>query len=240
MSESGGKGRCLNTISVFISTRPKELDMAKSKQANKITQDNDGTYFCLKCGQAGFETKPKAYGHLTHCKGYKSAINKVQKEIQERQKYLAYEDAGDSEASKNKLDVDYESASSSFIEKNIESGPPEGHPRATLRATLRASGHPEKNRVDDSDELKRLKLENMILRKDKQNLEKIAYNHNQHYPQARQNFSGPQDMVNSAFGGLMENNLVKIIVTLGALAVLLNFVTDQFDKLDKKSKNIRK
>lgn len=211
--------------------------MSKSKQSGKIVEDQDGTFYCLKCGQAGFKTKSAGYGHLTTCKGYKSAVKKIQKEILENSSYLA------DEVKTNQLDEaiqtdadDSHHTSASVYTEMPKSGPPVGHPRATLRATLRATheGHPQ-------DEEKRiLKLEIMSLKKNNELLQKLAFNHNQHYPQVRQNFSGPQDMVNSAFGDLMQDKTIRFIVSIGAIVVLLNFLADQFDKLDKKSKNRRK
>jgi hypothetical protein len=79
----------------------------------------------------------------------------------------------------------------------------------------------------------------MKLKSQNEILQKLAFNHNQHYPLARQNFAGPQEMVSSTFGDLMQNPFVKMVVTLGALALVLNFVQDQFDKLDRKGKNKR-
>lgn len=206
--------------------------MSKSKHANKIVEDHDGTFYCLKCGQAGFKTKASGYGHLTTCKGYKSAVNKITKELKE----LGLNTIPQTNIEINRLDGEKSNAdevrstSAYFFEKSTESGPSVGHPRATLGPP---SGSPS-NDIPDN-----YKIELMRLRTQNELLQKVAFNHNQHYPQVRQTFSGPQDMVNSSFGDLMENKTIRLIVTLGALAVLLNFVMDQFDKLDKRSKNKR-
>lgn len=210
--------------------------MSKSKHSNKIVEDHDGTFYCLKCGQAGFKTKSAGYGHLTTCKGYKSAVNKITKELKE----LGLNPASQ-QIETNQLDEamnmnadGIRSPSAHISDEMPESGPPVGHPRATLGPPRGSpSGSPSIIPDDFKLQMMRLKVENESLRK-------IAYNHNQHYPQARQNFSGPQDMVSSTFGDLMENKTVRLVVTLGALAVLLNFVMDQFDKLDKRSKNKKK
>lgn len=209
--------------------------MSKSKHANKIVEDHDGTFYCLKCGQAGFKSKASGYGHLTTCKGYKNAVSKIAKEIKELGFIPAHQNV-----ETNRLDGAYNiaddtrSSSAYFSEKNTESGPPVGHPRATLGSP---SGSPSGSPLDNIPD--NYKIELMRLRTQNELLQKVAFNHNQHYPQARQTFSGPQDMINNSFGDLMENKAIKLIVTLGALAVLLNFVMDQFDKLDKRSKNKR-
>lgn len=210
--------------------------MSKSKHSNKIVEDHDGTFYCLRCGQAGFKTKSAGYGHLTTCKGYKSAVNKITKELKELGSNPAsskIETNQLDEASNMNADSD-RSLSAHISHEPLESGPPVGHPRATLGPPSGSpSGSPS---LKIPDYLKMMRLEVEV-----ESLRKIAFNHNQHYPRARQqNFSGPQDMINSTFGELMENKTIRLIVTLGALAVVLNFVMDQFDKLDKRSKNRKK
>jgi hypothetical protein len=73
-------------------------------------------------------------------------------------------------------------------------------------------------------------------------LSKVAYNHNQHYPQARSNqsFSGPADMVNQSFGDIFQIPAVRLLLGITALIMVLNFAKDQIDKLERKSKNNRK
>lgn len=212
--------------------------MSKSKHSNKIVEDHDGTFYCLKCGQAGFKTKSAGYGHLTTCKGYKAAVGKITKELKE----IGLNPAS-SKIETNQLDEAVNmnagsdrSLSAHISHDSLESGPPVGHPRATLGPPSGSpSGSPSLTIPDY------FKLRMMRLEVEKEYLRKIAFNHNQHYPHARkQNFSGPQDMVNSTFGELMENKAIRLIVTLGAFAVVLNFVMDQFDKLDKRSKNRKK
>lgn len=223
---------------VFLSNTTRGRAMSKSKHSNKIVEDHDGTFYCLKCGQAGFKTKSAGYGHLTTCKGYKSAVNKITKELKE----LGLKELGLNPASSkietNQLDEavnmnadSNRSLSAHISHEALESGPPVGHPRATLGPP---SGSPYLVPDKIKIELMRLKTQNEVL-------QKIAFNHNQHYPHARQqNFSGPQDMVNSTFGELMDHKAIRLIVTFGALAVVLNFVMDQFDKLNKRSKNRKK
>jgi hypothetical protein len=204
--------------------------MSKSKHSNKIVEDHDGTFYCLKCGQAGFKNKSAGYGHLTTCKGYKSAINKITKELKE----IGVSPTSQQNETNQLVDEENMYAevspypSAHIYTKEPQSGPSVGHPRATLGPP---SGSP--SNIPDQ-----VKLELMRLRTQNEYLEKIAFNHNQHYPQARvsRGFSGPQDMVQSTFGELMQSPAIKLIVTLGALAMLLNFVKDQFDKLDRKKK----
>lgn len=53
--------------------------MSKKSKANLIKEDQDGTFFCIQCGKAGFENKSKAYGHLGVCQGHE-AVKKEAKE----------------------------------------------------------------------------------------------------------------------------------------------------------------
>jgi hypothetical protein len=205
--------------------------MSKSKHSAKIIEDHDGSFYCLKCGQAGFKTKSAGYGHLTTCKGYKATVNKISKELKElgldtSSQKTEINRLGDEQ----ELYADESSSSSAYFSK---SGPTVGHPRATLGPP---SGPPSGSPSNIPDEFKR---EMMKLKSQNEILQKLAFNHNQHYPLARQNFAGPQEMVSSTFGDLMQNPFVKMVVTLGALALVLNFVQDQFDKLDRKGKNKR-
>ena len=55
----------------------------KAKNSDKILEDQDGTFFCTKCGQAGFETKSKGYGHIAHCRGHKAVLKQARKETYE-------------------------------------------------------------------------------------------------------------------------------------------------------------
>jgi hypothetical protein len=209
--------------------------MSKSKHSNKIVLDHDGTFYCLKCGQANFKTKASGYGHLTNCKGYKSAVNKITKELKELGLNPSPQkiETNQLDEGTNMYADDNRSSSAYIYEKSSESGPPVGHPRATLGSP---SGSPS-NAIPDNH-----KIEMMRLRTQNELLQKVAFNHNQHYPQARlsQNFSGPSDMVNQSFGELFQIPMVRVLVGITALVVFLNFAKDQIDKLNRKGKNNRK
>ena len=108
--------------------------MSKSKHSSKIVEDHNGTFYCLKCGQAGFRTKSAGYGHLTTCKGYKSAVNKITRELKE----LGMNPVSQ-EVETNQLDetmnisADGIRSPSAYISHEMpQSGPTVGHPRATL------------------------------------------------------------------------------------------------------------
>lgn len=206
------------------------MSKKKSKKHLVLTDDNNQPY-CAKCGRADFRSKQAAFGHQSQCKGYNAEIKKISRLIED-----IGGDTGTNRASepkKNSADNSlFESAPISTFSENTEKVEgTEPLPRPYLGPTLAPRVGREGNHL--ALEVVRLKQQNAYL-------QKIAFNHNQHYPPARQqSFSGPQDMVTSTLGDLMENKTIRMIVTLGAIAMLLNFVKDQFDKLDKKSKNKR-
>lgn len=207
--------------------------MSKSKHSGKIVEDHDGSFYCLKCGQAGFKTKSAGYGHLTTCKGYKSAVNKITKELKE----LGFKGTTSTKIETNQLEEvlnmdadDTHSSSAHISEKSAESGPSLGHPRATLGPP---SGPPSTIPDNVKLELMRLKIQN-------EHLSKLAYNHNQHYPVARQNFSGPMDIVGDVYSEVKRNDSLFRLITLGLMVFGGVLLWERIDKLINKGKNRRK
>lgn len=201
--------------------------MAKKKQAHFIQRDIDGTFFCSKCGQAGFKSIQQGYGHLRVCKGYASVISEAKKEV-----------ARSDEAIQN------------LAQKYLpEAGRGGGLPTCLPSASGRPSGRPSmplmeasKNNTDEKYNL--VVRENYMLRGEKAQLEKVAFNHNIHAiaPMTIQNrtFSGPQDLVSSVLGELSKNEIIKYVLLVGGAIWVVHWITGMLSDIDSRSKRVKR
>lgn len=187
--------------------------MSKVKKSKYIGQNEDGSYYCSKCGQSGFSTASSGYGHLTHCKGYKAVIKESKKEQDTVKGMLAsiHDELTLNEANVGTLRPCLDPAS----------GPQTGPASSSMIDAFRKM----------SERLENEKREKVILLAQNKNLERIAYNHNQHvgnFP--AKSFSGPADLVASGFGDIVKIPAVRYIVGAIALVVLINYGLKVFEE----------
>ena len=211
------------------------MSKKKSKKHLVLTDDN-GKPYCAKCGRADFPSVQSAYGHQSQCKGYNAEIKKYTKIMQDI--------GGDtglnltSEPKKNSADDTlFASAPISLIsEKTIKTGGTQALPRPYLGPTLAPTlGH----RVENDWSI--VVLENERLKQQNAYLQKIAFNHNQHYtPPARRAFSGPMDIVGDVYETAKSNQQLYNLIIVGLLAWGGLYLWKEFDKLNNKNNNRRK
>jgi len=177
--------------------------MAKAKNSKFVGQNEDGSYFCGKCGQSGFANKQKVWGHLGQCRGYNKIISEVKKDQVILSESLANLQA---QGTSKGLDVGY---LPTYLAPTSEV--PQEVPRSPLKTGSFA----------DTEKLMR---QNFILKTQNAELQKIAFNHNAHVMNVpNRSFSGPQDMVAQSFGTLFKYPIVQFLAGLTALAILVNF-----------------
>lgn len=213
--------------------------MSKSKHSNKIVEDHDGSFYCLKCGQAGFKTKASGYGHLTTCKGYKPAVSKITKQLKELNFIQTEQDNGNHQSievvnvSENNVSP---SLFSAFYPEGTESGPTVGHPRATLGPPSGPPRGSPRNSEPSSDKLKIMQMEAQIGL-----LSKLAFNHNEHYPNARpaKNFSGPMDIVGDVYGRVANDDAMFRLIKLGIIIWAGLYLYNMADKAKRNSKTYK-
>lgn len=206
------------------------MSKKKSKKHLVLTDDN-GKPYCAKCGRADFPSVQSAYGHQSQCKGYNAEIKKYTKIMQDI--------GGDtglnltSEPKKNSADDTlFASAPISLVtEKLTKARGTEALPRPYLGPTLgpRVGGGQSQLAL----EVVRLKQQNAYL-------QKIAFNHNQHYsPPSRRNFSGPMDIVGDAYETAKSNQQLYNLIICGVLLWGALELYEKYDKVKRKSNNKR-
>jgi hypothetical protein len=71
-------------------------------------------------------------------------------------------------------------------------------------------------------------------------LEKFLLNHSAHVQPQRSNFNSPSDMMGNVLGDVYQIPMVRILLAVGAIAMIYSFVREQVDKANNKGKNSRK
>ena len=207
------------------------MSKKKSKKHLVLTDDNNQPY-CAKCGRADFRSKQAAFGHQSQCKGYNAEIKKISRLIED-----IGGDTGTNRASepkKNSADNSlFESAPISTFSENTEKAEgTEPLPRPYLGPTLAPRVEGEGNHL--ALEVVRLKQQNAYL-------QKIAFNHNQHYiPPSRRAFSGPMDIVGDVYETAKNNRQLYNLIIVGLLAWGGLYLWKEFDKLNNKNNNRRR
>jgi len=201
--------------------------MAKSKKSKYVGQNEDGSYYCNKCGKSGFQSQASACGHLTHCKGHNAVIRGSKKEQETVKEMLA---SIQSEASLIEADV--------------------GTLRATLGPASGSASGPQTGSTsnDINDTLKKMavrldleKREKVILLAQNKKLETIAYNHNQHvgdFSIPMRSFSGPQDLVSIGFGDIIKIPTVRYVLGAIAIVVVVNYGLKMLDETKTLTRKI--
>lgn len=210
--------------------------MSKKNNLNKfVQQDHDETFFCGKCGRAGFKNQSSVLGHLAHCKGFKHE----QKEAISVLKNLKKVETGHLDLENNLTEDEKDSSSSVELNPlNSEASRPTSWPtpRPTPRPT--PQGLPLNGFSDSA--VSKLRVENAELRNAVSRLEKFVFNHSAHVQPQRSSFSSPSDMMGNILGEVYQIPLVRILLAFGAIAMVYSFVCEQVDKASNKGKNSRK
>lgn len=224
------------------------MSKPKSKNSKKILEDHDGTFFCTKCGQAGFKTKSQGYGHITYCKGYKSVVEVAREETLELDEAIKNVDSHQLDGPKNlstdestvlsplqiKMKPIMEKAWEKYYEKVGKTGgtsplmrPPLGPPsRVTLQAP--PPGPPRNSEVVGLKQ-KIILLEERLIK-----TERIAFNHNEHVSKPSRNFGSATDLVTSKLGEVGENKWISRLLMITAALLIYNTFSDQLKKAFKK------
>lgn len=196
---------------------------SSKKTSGKIKKDKDGTFYCGKCGKAGFKHSNGVTAHLKHCKGF----DKVREEV-----------------IKQSLDEDPTSMPHQYRVENyfgevVEVSPttsPNSHagmrePAENMRARR---AHAEKPKFV-SVELMEARAEADKERAKNAILQKFVFNHQDHM--SRQTFSGPSDLLTSGLSDIMNIKWVRYAVGVGALLFVFSWIKESADKLSGRVSN---
>ena len=200
--------------------------MSKKSKKNQIHQDIDGSFFCSKCGKAGYQKQADAWGHLRWCKGIKKISKDIEKEFSEIQgvgqgnnlNYL-FNEVGDS----------FPPASLSSVHTEIDPDEVEGE--ALPQDLPQALNLTKRERIL-SAELAKAKAFN-------RKLYKYSTNHIQHASfSSPRRVSNPTDLLFSGMNDLIEDHRFRKLLMFGALVFMTVkaaiWLKDSADKLEKK------
>lgn len=211
--------------------------MAKKSKKNQISQDIDGSFYCIKCGQAGYEKQADAWGHLRWCKGFKSVSKQIDKDFQQFnssfQKVARNNDLNNSE---NEAGLPLTPPASFYFDLPPKIGPTGAEGEALPEALPEAL----KNRGGEALNLtKRERIISQQLAESRalnEKLHKYAFNHVQHAV-PKNKISSPNDLLMSGLNDLAENVWFQRIIAFGALIWAISWIKENLEKLDRKSSN---
>lgn len=224
----------------------------KRKLTNYVHQEGDNSFFCGKCGRANFSSQASVLGHLAHCKGFKHQENELKRTL----KGIGLEQS-DVENKLKEGDHDSSPSINDLLSGDTLLGPtsptPTPRPRPTLEAYPSSSKNEsslatnrsyyslsEKQTGDDDSDL-RVIVSKLV--QSQMKINKHLFNHSQHVDNLRPvkvNFNSPSDMMGAVFGEVYQIPLVRILLVMGGIVMVYNFVRDQVDKANNTGKNNRK